>query len=68
MDENRKNWIELVHAFCSAMEENGFGVLESIEKWNTIYKPEIKALPPGRYTYLIGRDEITFTIKGDLKP
>ena len=62
-EKARKNYIELAHMFLTALEDSGFDVLSALEQWNTIYKPEIKALNNGRYTYNIGRTEIKFTIK-----
>lgn len=63
MDDTRKNYIELVNMFCTALEDAGYDVLSAIELWHTVYKPEIKALSPGKYTYYIGKTEISFKIK-----
>lgn len=46
--------------FLDALLSVGCGVLQAIELWNVTYWPEIKALPPGRYKYNIGKHEITF--------
>jgi hypothetical protein len=52
--------------FLDAMQAAGYDLITACEWWNDEYKPEIKALPPGRYTYTIGRHEITFSkIKAD---
>lgn len=66
MSTKQNKWIELTNMFLTALEDSGYGVIDAIGLWNTVYKPEIKALKPGRYTYNIGRTEIKFTIKAPL--
>ena len=63
-EENaRKKYLELVNMFLTALEDCGCDVIGALEQWNTIYKPEIKSLKSGSYTYNIGRTEIKFSIK-----
>lgn len=47
--------------FLDAMQAAGYDLLTACEWWQDVYKPEIKALLPGKYTYNIGTHEITFS-------
>jgi hypothetical protein len=59
---------KLRELFLDAMQAAGYDLITSLQWWHKSYLPEIKALPPGKYTYTIGKHEISFKKTGEDSP
>ena len=53
---------DLKNMVLDALQEQNFDLISAMEYWNK-FMDEIKNLPGGKHSYLIGEREITFTIK-----
>ena len=52
----------LKNSVLDALQSAGYDLISSMEYWGK-FKEELKTLPPGKYNYIVGNTEISFTKK-----